>query len=51
MHTPSGDRLNHVIGFLAIGKHEEDGRHATHVLNIGAQKQQMVGNAEEFPPS
>jgi hypothetical protein len=48
VHAKSRDGLDHVVGFLPVGEHEEDRRHRAHVLDVSAEEQQMRGDAEEF---
>ena len=48
MHAKAGDRLDHVVGLLAIRKHPEDRAHRADVLHIGAEEHQVAGDTEEL---
>src|SRR5699024_12568360 len=43
MHTVASHRFDDVISFLAIGKHIEDWRHTTGILNKGTDESQVIG--------
>src|SRR5690606_35510341 len=48
VHAKAGDGLDHLVGALAVGEGEEYRRHGAHVLDVGAQVEQVVEDAEEL---
>ena len=48
MHAKTADRLDHVVGLLAVREHPENRAHEADILDIGAQKHQMAGDAKEL---
>src|SRR5690606_13056965 len=48
VHAKPRDRLDHLVGALTVGEGEEHRGHGADVLDIGAQVQQMILDAEEL---
>ena len=48
MHAKARDPLNDLVAPLAVAEGIEHRRHRAQVLQVGAEKQQVAGNAEHF---
>ena len=48
MHAKAGDGFNDVIALGAVAEDEKDWRHGAHVLDEGAQEQQVVLDPEKL---
>ncbi len=48
VHAETGDGFDHLVGALAVGEGEEHRCHGADVLDVGAQVQQMILDAEEL---
>ena len=48
MHPIPCHCFNHIVRFLAIGKHIEYGRHTACILNKGTDKEQVISDTEKL---